>query len=282
MSATAAPATAPRAAHTPVTTTRAAHASWLLQTWLVTRRWVTNSLRQPWGFGVTVIQPVIWIVLFGNVFKAVAQVPGFGTADYLTFLVPGILMMTMLYSGAWAGTGFIDDIKSGVMDRLLSSPVSRPALVAGQLVQQLLTSLLQGVVLLLIGWAAGARYAGGPGGMALALVAALLLAAAFCSVSAAVALTARDQTALIGVSTIIVLPATFLSVALMPVTLLPHWVEAVSRCNPLTWATQIARTALSPQVDGGILASRGGMLLALAAVTYLWSVAAMRRYQRSL
>ena len=191
-------------------------------------------------------------------------------------------MMTMLYSGAWAGTGFIDDIRSGVMDRLLSSPVSRSALVAGQLVQQLLLSLIQGVVLLLIGWAAGARYAGGPSGMAIALVASLLLAAAFCSVSAAVALTARDQTALIGISTLVVLPATFLSTALMPVALLPHWVEATARYNPLTWATVLARTAMSPSVDGRVVLTRGLLLLALSAVTYAWSVAAMRNYQRSL
>lgn len=257
-------------------------APWPAQTALVCRRWVLGTLRMPWGLGVTVIQPLIWIVLFGNVFRSVTQVPGFGGDSYLSFLVSGILMMTMLYSGAWAGTGFIEDIRSGVMDRLLSSPVSRSSLVAGQLAQQLLLSLVQGVVLLLIGLAAGARYAGGPGGLALALVASLLLAAAFCSVSAAVALTARDQTALIGISTIVVLPATFLSTALMPVTLLPHWVEATARYNPLTWATQIARTAMSDSIDGGIVVSRGLLLLALAAVAYGWSVLAMRRYQRSL
>ena len=102
------------------------------------------------------------------------------------------------------------------------------------------------------------------------------------SVSAAVALTARDQTALIGISTLVVLPATFLSTALMPVALLPHWVEATARYNPLTWATELARTAMSPSVDGRVVLTRGLLLLALSAVTYAWSVAAMRNYQRSL
>jgi ABC-2 type transport system permease protein len=160
--------------------------------------------------------------------------------------------------------------------------VSRSALVAGQLAQQLALSLVQGVVLLAIGWAAGARYGGGVTGLVLSLVASLLLAATFCSVSAAVALTARDQTALIGISTLVVLPATFLSTALMPVALLPHWVEATARFNPLTWATEVARTAMSGAVDGGIVVSRGLLLLAPAAAAYLWSVLAMRRYQRSL
>jgi ABC-2 type transport system permease protein len=257
-------------------------ASWLTQTTEVTRRWTVDSIRQPWGLGVAIIQPVVWLVLFGNVFSSVATVPGFGADDYMTFLVPGILMMTVLYSGAWAGTGFIDDIRSGVMDRMLTSPVSRSSLVAGQLVQQLLICVVQGICVLGIGALAGAHYAGGVAGMALAIGASLLLAAAFCSLSAAVALLARDQTALIGISTIIVLPATFLSTALMPAALLPDWVQTAARYNPLTWATEIARTAMSPAVDWSVVVTRGALLLALAAVVAWWSVRAMRTYQRSL
>ena len=257
-------------------------ASWITQTAEVTRRWSVDSLRAPWGLGVAIIQPVIWLLLFGNVFSSVATVPGFGSSDYMTFLVPGILMMTVLYSGAWAGTGFIDDITSGVMDRMLTSPVSRSSLVAGQLVQQLGICFVQGLCVLAIGSLAGASYAGGVLGMAVALGASLLLAAAFCSLSAAVALLARDQTALIGISTIIVLPATFLSTALMPAALLPSWVQTVAQYNPLTWAVQIARTAMSPSVDWAVVGTRTALLLALAALVSLWSVRAMRTYQDSL
>lgn len=262
--------------------TAARDASWPTQVAQVAWRWFVNLFRQPWGLGVAIIQPVVWIVLFGNVFSAVGDLPGFGGVDYLTFLVPGIVMMTVLYSGAWAGTGFIDDIRSGVMDRLLSSPVHRSALVAGQLVQQLALSLVQGVCVLAIGWLAGARYDGGLVGMAVALGASLLLAAAFCSLSAAVALLARDQTALIGISTVIVLPATFVSTALMPPALLPSWVETAARYNPLTWATEVARTAMSTDVDWGLVGTRCLWLAALAAVVAWWSVRAMRSYQRSL
>ena len=119
--------------------------------------------------------------------------------------------------------------------------------------------------------------------MAVALGASMLLAAAFCSLSAAVALLARDQTALIGISTIIVLPATFLSTALMPAALLPDWVQTVARYNPLTWATEIARTAMSPSVDWSRRRPPAARCsLALAALVAWWSVRAMRTYQRSL
>jgi ABC-2 type transport system permease protein len=257
-------------------------ASWSTETAQVTRRWTIDGFRQPWGLGVAILQPVIWILLFGNVFSSVATVPGFGADDYMTFLVPGILMMTVLYSGAWAGTGFIDDISSGVMDRMLTSPVHRSSLVAGQLLQQLGLCFVQGLCVLGIGALAGASYAGGIVGFLVALAGSMLLAAAFCSLSAAVALLARDQTALIGISTMIVLPATFLSTALMPAALLPDWVQTVARYNPLTWATDIARTALSPTIDWSLVGTRSALLLALAALVAWWSVRAMRTYQRSL
>ena len=109
-----------------------------LSTWdevtagVVLRRWLISSGRQVWGPVMSLVQPVIWILLFGSVFSSLGALPQFGGAGYIDYLVPGILMMTVLYSGAWAGTGFIDDISSGVMDRMLTSPVSRSSLVAGQ------------------------------------------------------------------------------------------------------------------------------------------------------
>ena len=97
---------------------------------------------------MSLIQPVIWIVLFGQVFASLGALPQFGGAGYIDYLVPGILMMTVLYSGAWAGTGFIDDINSGVMDQYLTSPISRSAIISGQLAQQLIVNLAQSLVVL--------------------------------------------------------------------------------------------------------------------------------------
>ena len=94
-------------------------------------------VRQAWGPVMSLIQPIIWILLFGAVFSSLGELPQFGGEGYIDYLVPGILMMTVLYSGAWAGTGYIDDINSGVMDQYLTSPLSRTAIISGQLAQQL-------------------------------------------------------------------------------------------------------------------------------------------------
>lgn len=259
-----------------------ASAGWFTQTGQITKRWITNSLRMVWGVAFSLVQPLVWILLFGQVFSSLGKLPGFSGASYIEYLVPGVLMMTVLYSGAWAGSGYIDDMKSGVMDQLLTAPISRSAIITGQLVQQLLICFAQSIVVLGIGWLGGARFPGGVGGIAVALVAALILATIFCSVSTALALTTKNQAALIGISQIVVLPVTFLSTTMMPTSLMPEWVQNVSRYNPMTWAVDIGRDGLGGTIDGGQTALHAGGLLVLAGLAFFWSVRAIRGYQRSL
>ncbi|HWU47599.1 MAG TPA: ABC transporter permease [Humibacter sp.] len=262
--------------------TPGAHAGWFAQTAQITKRWITNTLRVVWGAAFSLVQPVVWILLFGQVFSSLGTLPQFGGAGYIDYLVPGVLMMTVLYSGAWAGSGYIDDMKSGVMDQLLTAPISRSAIITGQLVQQLLICLAQSIVVLGIGWLGGARYPGGIGGTGIALVSALVLGTTFCSVSTALALTTRNQVALIGISQIVVLPVTFLSTTMMPSALMPGWVQNVSRFNPMTWAVDIGRHALAGTTDWGAAGWQAAGLVALAALAFFWSVRAIGGYQRSL
>jgi len=231
------------------------------------------------------VQPIIWILLFGQVFRSLGDLPQFaaaaGTGGYIEYLVPGILMMTVLYSGAWAGTGYIDDINSGVMDQYLSSPIRRSAIITGQLTQQLIVNVVQSLVVLGIGWLGGARYAGGIGGLLVALAVATLLATSFCCASTAIALISRNQIALISLSQLIVLPATFLSTTMMPSALLPDWVAAVARWNPMTWAVELGRGGLSGEYPDAAWLQVAG-LVALAALAFTWAVRSIRAYQRSI
>ena len=261
--------------------TAPSRAGWFTQAGQVLRRWLISSLRQVWGPVMSLIQPIIWILLFGQVFASLGALPQIGGAGYIDYLVPGILMMTVLYSGAWAGTGFIDDINSGVMDQYLTSPIARSAVISGQLAQQLIVSLAQSLVVLGIGWLGGARYPGGVGGMLVALGVATLLASVFCCASSAVALITRSQIALISLSQLIVLPATFLSTAMMPADLMPDWVQSVARWNPMTWAVELGRGGLTgtyPEFAGWQAAG----LAALAVLAFVWAVRAIRAYQRSV
>jgi hypothetical protein len=98
----------------------------LTHSWFMTMRHLRNLARQPWWIAITLVQPVIWLLLFGAVFKATADIPGFVADSYIDYLTPGIVVMTGAFAGGWAGMGVIEDLNRGVIDRFLVSPGGPP------------------------------------------------------------------------------------------------------------------------------------------------------------
>ena len=251
---------------------------------LMTKRSVSSLVRQPAFVVITLVQPAIWLLLFGALFQDVVHIPGFaaGGQSYLEFLTPGVVMMTALFSAAWAGTTYIEDMNLGVMDRLLASPVRRGALMNGTIAYQSITCLVQTSVIVVIAYAAGARFDNPLPGIPLTFVAAVLLTVVFAALSNAVALLARDQNALIGISQLLSLPLAFLSSAIMDPRLAPTWLQTVATYNPLDWAVVVGREALSATPDWGSVWPRLGALSALAVVMSWLATKAFAAYQRSL
>ncbi len=95
------------------------------QTWHMTTRLVRRLIRQPWYVALTLIQPIIWLTLYGQLFQRVVDLPGFHATSYIDFLTPGIVIMSALFASGWTGMGVIVDIDRGVMDRFLVSPASQ-------------------------------------------------------------------------------------------------------------------------------------------------------------
>jgi ABC-2 type transport system permease protein len=252
--------------------------------WLLTTRAVRTLLRQPAFAAITLVQPVIWLLLFGQLFRNVVHIPGFSTAtgSYLEFITPGVIVMTALFSSGWAGTVFIEDMDRGVMDRLLASPVRRGAMIVGTLAYQSLTTVVQTLIVFGIAYVSGARFPGGALGVLVTLLAACLISVIIASFSNAVALLVRQQEALIGISQFIVLPLQFLSSSIMDTRVAPAWVRDVARYNPVDWAATAARAALSADTDWGTVLPRLGLLAALAVVMGWLATRAFGSYQRSL
>jgi ABC-2 type transport system permease protein len=276
--------TSPRSLRAPENVHREVKVPLVTHSGLLTARGVRTLLRQPAYLLITLVQPVIWLLLFGQLFRNVVHIPGFSHASgsYLEFITPGVVVMTALFSSGWAGTVFIEDMDRGVLDRLLASPVRRGALIVGSLAYQVLTTVVQTLIVFGIAVAAGARFAGGASGVAVTVVAACLISVIIASFSNAVALLVRQQEALIGISQFIVLPLQFLSSAIMDTRVAPAWVRHVARYNPVDWAATAARDALSAGTDWGAVLPRLGFLLGLAVVMAWLATRAFRTYQRSI
>ena len=253
----------------------------LRQSWQVYLRGVRVLKRQPAYLGMTLFQPIIWLLLFGALFKSVTRIPGFhGT--YIDFLTPGVVVMLAVFSAGWTGMGFVEDINSGVMDRMLTSPVWRGALNAGTITYGAFMVVIQTLLIVLIALALGADFKGGVTGVLLLLVIAALLAAVVAALSNAIGILARQRETVIGAVTFVQLPLTFLSVALMQRSLLPSWIQSVATYNPVNWAAEAARSAAMQKLDLPLVASRIGFLAALLVVAAFLATRAFASYQRSL
>ena len=248
----------------------------------MTGRQVMALLRQPWYVAVTLMQPIVWLLLFGALFESVSRIPGFDDSSYQSFIAPGIVVMTALFSSGWSGMAMINDFDRGVMDRFLVTPVNRSSLIIGPLAQAALSVAIQSLIIVGLALAVGADFDGGVVGVAVLIVVAMLLAATMGALSNAVALTTRQEETLIGLVQFVVLPLTFLSAAFMQLDLIPGWMQEVAKYNPVNWAVEAGREAVSAGTDWVFVLERVGLLVGLAVVCVWVATRAFRSYQRSV
>lgn len=249
--------------------------------WLTHRR-LQAFVRQPAFLIITLIQPVIWLFLFGSLFRKVVELPGFGASSYLDYLVPGVVVMSAVSSNMWAGMGTMEEIERGTLDRFLTTPVRRGAIMNANVVEQGVSTTIQSVVIVLLGWLGGAHYPGGVAGTAVLIVASVLLGTVFGAFSNTIGMLVRQRESIIGINTFLLLPLTFLSSAFMAPGLMPGWMQAIAKANPVDWAVRAGREALAADPDWPAVLTRGGALLVLAVVMVWLSTRTFRAYQKSV
>jgi ABC-2 type transport system permease protein len=248
--------------------------------WMIVRQ-LRNLMREPIWIALMVIQPLIWLLLYGQLFSRVGALRG-GADSYVEFLAPGIICMNAFFGGSWSGMAMISDLDRHVIDRFLAAPASRFAIILSQVVRAGLIAVFQAVLLLLLGLALGVRVHGGLAGWLVVFAASALLAMAFAGFSHGIALLVRKEASMIAAANFVGLPLMFLSAILIPPRQMPHWIEQLSRFNPVNWGVQAARNAI---VAGGHWGATGSyllFLLAATAATSLFATWCFRAYQRSI
>lgn len=255
--------------------------SLLRHSWYMMNRHLLNLWRQPIWIAVTLVQPIIWLLLYGALFKSVVKIPGFHSGSYIQFLAPGIVIMTALFSSGWSGMAVIDDIDKGVIDRFLVSPTVRGSLIMGRLLQGTLVIIVQSLIIVVLAIIVGARFPNVWGVVVLIALAALL-GASFGALSYALALVARREETVIAVMNFVLLPLTFLSTTFMQKSLIPTWIRSVSAFNPVNWAVEAGRASVLPGTDWGMVGTRFALLAGLCALCLVLATRAFGAYQRSV
>jgi len=247
-------------------------------------RQARNLMREPIWIALLVIQPLVWLTLYGQLFKRVTHLPGggFGTASYITFLAPAIVVMNAFFGGTWSGMAMITDLDRDVIPRFLATPVSRVSLVASQVVRSALISMIQALIILVIALALGVRIHTGLIGWVVILVAAALVAAPFSALSQAIALLTRREATMIAVANFIGLPLLFLSSTLISIRQIPAWMQTAARYNPVNWGVDAARQVVLPGTNWANVGEHLALLLGLTIVIGAFATWTFRVYQKTL
>jgi len=251
-------------------------ARWALSDALVmTRRNLIVWLRVPAYIVFTVVQPVIFVLLFRYVFGGAIQVPG--TGGYVDFLMPGIIAQTAAFATFATAIALAQESTKGVIDRFRAMPIARSAVLAGRLIADSVRMLIVILVIVAVGYAVGFRFHNG----VLGAVGMVLLAEAFgitiCCVSAFVGLAIRDEESVQAFGLIWIFPLTFVSSAFVPVATMPNWLQVFANNQPVTLVINAMRAlALGGPVNPALWES----LAWLAGILLVFTPLAVRSYRR--
>jgi ABC-2 type transport system permease protein/oleandomycin transport system permease protein len=223
---------------------------------------------------LSTIQPLTQLVLFAFVFNQVATVPG---VSYKQFVVPGVLIQTVVISAMRTGVAVSDDLDTGMMDRFRSLPIARSAVLVGRTVSDTTRIALQTLLIFaLSATLIGFHFTGGPVHAAGAFLVVVGFGMALTAFSGWVGLSVDDpetaQTSLM----VPVLPLVFLSSAFAPVNRLPTWMQPVARYNPVTSAVDLSR---SLSIGGPLVTPFERFVVWTVAITVTFTTLGVRRYR---
>jgi ABC-2 type transport system permease protein len=185
---------------------------------------------------------LVWFLLFTQAFSAIGNIPTFqiltGTSSYITFFTAAVIIQTIASSALNSGIGLVNDFDSGFMDKMRVAPISKSSILFGRLFSSAITTIVQVAIILVIGLALGVNIASGIVGVILIFILAGLFGIAWSGISIFVALNTKNAETTLSVGLLTTFPLLFLSASVMPLGLLPNWVQQVAKVNPFTYIAQ--------------------------------------------
>ncbi|MBC9987965.1 ABC transporter permease [Haloferax sp. AS1] len=234
--------------------------SFLTDTWVNLKRWTLRTIRSPFILMFSLLNPIIFLVMFSEVFGGIAggalsQSIG-GDVSYIAFLVPAISIQVALVSASTSGAGLIEDIESGMFEKAMVTPMYRTAMFLGKSLSEFIRIIVQISIILGVGYILLWLDTGGDPGQYIAtglfgvvgiILIGVLFSVWFMAFANIMALVTRDQESTMLSVTILQFPLLFMSSAFLPLESLPGWMQAVGSVNPLTYGIDAARAFMFNQ-----------------------------------
>jgi ABC-2 type transport system permease protein len=242
--------------------------------------------RRPFFLYMSLVQPLVWLLLFSQVMKNFGKAvlpPGI---SYITLFAPAVMLQTILFGSFQSGMAMVHDIDFGILDKFLIAPINRMSILLGRAMADAVRMFAQAMIIVIASLAMGVHYVHGPLGIVGAALLAVLLGMGLAGISNVVALRTKNAEATLMVGTFFVFPLLFLSPALVPPTALPHWIHTVGNYNPVAYAVQGARNlmvglqhgrVLDTAIDWGQLGRATAFLVGIAVVGLFLARGAFKR-----
>jgi ABC-2 type transport system permease protein len=244
-------------------------------------RWIKKTLRRPQFLFFSLVQPIVWFVLFTQAFGAIASIPNFsqatGTGSYVTFFSAAVILQTVISSAMQSGIGMVTDLESGYMDKMRVAPIHRSAILMGKMLSDGVRIVIQTVVILILGFALGVQIAAGIGGLLLLLGIAMAFGIAWSGISTFIGLATKNSEATLMISLLTTFPLLFLSTAMMPKVLLNPWIQTVATYNPMSYIADALHGLIITGFDWSVLGFAALTILAVGAISLTATTSMFRR-----
>ena len=236
-----------------------------------------KMLKDPTEIFSRSLQPVIWLLLFGEAFSRMKAVPEAG-CDYLAFLTPGILAQSITFVSIFNGLSIIWERDMGLLQKILTTPIERSALVLGKMLASTFRSLCQLVVVLAVAFCLGIHLQWSIDRVFGLLGFVILGSSFFSGMSMVIAAIVKTRDRMMGIGQLVTMPLFFASSALYPVSIMPVWLQFFAKANPMSYLVDGLRgLLLDPVYAHGFLDA----FVLLAATLIIWALAT-REYPRLL
>jgi ABC-2 type transport system permease protein len=246
--------------------------------WLIFQRQIQLLLRNPVWVFVGVFQPVMYLLLFAPLLKpALAPLGATTNAETYRIFVPGLLVLLAIFGGLFQGFGLIAELRAGVIERSRVTPISRFSLLLGRSLRDVVSLLVQAVIITLLSLAFGMRAE--LGNILLAYLLLALIALMTSSLSYGVALVVKSEDALAPLMNTVAQPVLLLSGILLPLAFAPGWLSTVAKWNPFSWAVDGARALFAGDLGN---AKVWQSLVIIAVLTVLSVIWAARKFATSV
>ncbi len=206
---------------------------------IITKRNIMRYVRLPQLIVISSIQPIMFLTLFNFVFGgAIGAAAG---VDYINFLLPGIMVQTILFGALQTGIGLSRDLNAGIIDRFRSLPMSRSAVLTGRTTADLIRNTSTAMILLLTGFAYGFRFQNGTLDAFIMVLMIVAFGYAFSWVAAFIGLAVKDEETSQLAGFLFIFPLTFASATFVPTDTMPSWLQTFANNQPVTFAVTSAR-----------------------------------------